>query len=70
SSVSFSFTGSSLSVLGPLAPDQGLLAVTVDGVDKGTVNTVSTERKVQQVIFATGKLAYGQHTVTLTKQSG
>ncbi len=70
SSVSFSFTGSSLSVLGPLAPDQGLLAVTVDGMDKGTVNTVSTERKVQQVIFATGKLAYGQHTVTLTKQSG
>lgn len=69
-SVTFSFTGSSLSVLAPLAANQGRLGVTLDGVAKGAVETFAATTALQQTIYSTGKLPYGQHTLTLTKQSG
>ncbi|SDI22033.1 Right handed beta helix region [Actinokineospora alba] len=66
----FTFTGTGIRVLGERSPDQGALAVSMDGTVVGTVDTYSATRKVQQVIYQVGGLPYGQHTVTLTKQSG
>jgi hypothetical protein len=70
-SVTFTFTGTGLRVLGELSADQGDLAVTLDGASAGTVNTSTTgAKKYQQTIYQVRNLPYGNHSVTLTKQSG
>jgi hypothetical protein len=54
-----------------VSSDQGTLAVTLDGASAGTVDTSTTGTKqVQRPVYQVTNLPYGNHTVTLTKQSG
>lgn len=70
-SVTFSFTGTGIRVLGERSNDQGALAVTLDGASAGTVDTSTTgARRLQQPVYQVSNLPYGTHTVVLTKQSG
>jgi hypothetical protein len=70
-SVTFSFTGTGIRVLGERNNDQGTLGVTLDGTAAGTVDTSTTgARQVQQPVYQVSNLPYGTHTVVLTKQSG
>jgi hypothetical protein len=70
-SVTFSFTGTGIRVLGERNNDQGTLGVTLDGAAAGTVDTSTTgARQLQQPVYQVSNLPYGAHTVVLTKQSG
>jgi hypothetical protein len=70
-SVTFSFTGTGIRVLGERNNDQGTLGVTLDGAAAGTVDTSTTgARQLQQPVYQASNLPYGTHTVVLTKQSG
>ena len=69
--VTFAFTGTGIRVLGELSSDQGSLAVTLDGAAAGTVNTATGgARQARQPVYQVSNLPYGNHTATLTKQSG
>ncbi|MFD8321212.1 hypothetical protein [Kitasatospora purpeofusca] len=68
--VTFTFTGTGLRVIGEKAPDQGLLALTVDGIRRGTVDTRAPARTAQAVIAEASGLPAGRHTLTLVKQGG
>ena len=70
-SVTFSFTGTGIRVLGERNNDQGTLGVTLDGAAAGTVDTSTAgARQLQAPIYQVANLPYGTHTVVLTKQSG
>jgi hypothetical protein len=72
-SVTFSFTGTGIRVLGERSDDQGTLGVTLDGAAAGTVDTSVASggaRQLQQPVYQVSDLPYGSHTVVLTKQSG
>jgi hypothetical protein len=70
-SVTFSFTGTGIRVLGELSSDQGTLAVTLNGEPVDPIDTATTgPKQYQQTIYQTPDLPYGNHTVKLTKQSG
>ncbi|MFB8201125.1 hypothetical protein [Kitasatospora purpeofusca] len=68
--VTFTFTGTGLSVIGEKAPDQGPLALSVDGVPKGTVDTRATTRTPRATIAEVTGLPSGRHTLTLTERGG
>lgn len=77
-SVTFSFTGTGIRVLGEKANDQGTLEVHLDGdhLDGVKVDTIDTaitgpDKQYQQTIYQTPPdLPYGNYTVKLTKKSG
>ncbi|MHA6765385.1 hypothetical protein [Streptacidiphilus sp. PAMC 29251] len=69
-SVSYSFSGTGLEVLGELSPDQGNVDVYVDGTKTQTVSTAAPTKLAQQTVVAVSGLAKGNHTVKLVKTSG
>jgi hypothetical protein len=70
-SVTVTFTGTGLRVLGERNSDQGRLGVTLDGAAAGTVDTSTTgPRQAQAVVYQVENLPYGSHTVKLTKSGG
>ena len=68
--VSYTFTGTSVSYVTETNPDEGAVAVYIDGVFQKTVNCVTPARQVQQTVFSASGLAPGSHTITLVKTSG
>ncbi|MFF2851669.1 hypothetical protein ACFVT5_35855 [Streptomyces sp. NPDC058001] len=69
-SVTITFSGTSIGFLTETNTDKGLIKVTLDGVDKGTVDAQATGRNVRQTLFRSGELKSGVHTLTLTKAGG
>ena len=68
--VSLTFSGTSVSVNGPIAPDQGEVEVYLDGELVDTVDLQGDARLTQQKLFAKDGLKKGQHTLRLVKASG
>jgi len=66
----YTFTGTAISVIGEKNSDQGTVEIVLDGVSKGTVDTSSATRQVQQVIYAATGLAATSHTIQVIKRSG
>ena len=71
-SVSYTFTGTGLEVLGETNSDEGGFTAAVDGVADTRQNWTETgpSRLAQQVVYSVQGLSPGSHTVTLTSTSG
>lgn len=69
-SATLTFTGTGVRVLTETNSDEGQIAISVDGVSKGTVNAYSPTRLAQQAIYQIGGLTSGTHTIVLTKAGG
>lgn len=63
--VSVSFVGTGMDWIGVLGPQYGIAAVTVDGGSPGYVDLYSPTVQTQRVVYNTGELPYGLHTVTI-----
>ncbi|BEP16040.1 hypothetical protein acdb102_43510 [Acidothermaceae bacterium B102] len=63
--ISFSFTGSSISLIGVRTPDGGYATLSVDGVPRKTVNFFS-KKTAYGVTLYSGLLSEGTHVVTVT----
>ena len=64
------FTGKGVSVYGELNSDQGNIGISVDGGTQVVVSTAATPRAANQVLWSSGTLASGSHTIVVTKLSG
>lgn len=64
------FTGTEAILRGPVGAGGGLAAVTVDGVARGRVDAYASQATANAVLFDTGALAPGAHTVTVRVQGG
>ncbi|HEV3356324.1 MAG TPA: hypothetical protein VG247_05980 [Pseudonocardiaceae bacterium] len=69
-SASLTFTGSGITFYTETNVDEGTIGVSVDGVSKGTVNANTATRVAQVPLYSISGLSPGQHTITVTKQSG
>lgn len=73
-SVTYTFSGTGLEVLGETNSDEGGFDVYVDGKQDTshsfTEDTSGSTRLAQQVVYSTGGLAPGTHTVKLVKTGG
>lgn len=73
-SVSYTFTGTGLEVLGETYSDEGGFDVYVDGTQdtsqSWTENTSGSTRFAQQVVYSVQGLGQGAHTVKITKTGG
>lgn len=69
-SFEFKFVGSDISIIGPKSHSQGKIAVSLDGVSQGVVNTYQSGYHPQKVIFALNGLEQKEHTIKLTKLDG
>ncbi|MGW2487925.1 hypothetical protein ACWCV9_11955 [Streptomyces sp. NPDC001606] len=67
---SLTFTGTGVSVIGERNTDQGQAEVFIDGTSRGLVDTHATSRQAQAVLYSTGGLSPGSHTVQFVKRSG
>ena len=63
--VSYTFTGTSASILGKRAPDGGYGHVYVDGVKTATVTFYSSTTRYKQVVWSKTGLSNAKHTVEL-----
>ncbi len=68
--VEFAFSGTSVSLSGPIAPDQGRVDVFIDGRIVDRIDTSGPERLTQQLLFSSDKLKKGDHVLRLEKASG
>jgi len=68
--VSYTFTGTGISILTETYTDEGNVQVFLDGTLQATVNCNSSIRKVQQVVWSISSLSSGNHTLKLVKQDG
>lgn len=68
--VSLTFSGTAVTVTGPIARDQGEMEVYLDGTLVDTVDVQGDARLTQQKLFEKSGLKKGQHTVRLVKASG
>ena len=66
SSVTLTFVGTRLDLLGMTGPKFGLAQVSVDGAAPTTADFYSADTLVQQMVYSTGDLAEGLHTVTVS----
>jgi hypothetical protein len=65
SSATFTFTGSSVSWIGPLGPTRGVALVSIDGRAVATVTLWRSNFVAQAVLFHRAFRATGRHTVTV-----
>lgn len=68
--VTFSFTGTGLTVFCQTASDRGVMSVTVDGQAYPSVNAYSALPKPRAKLFEVHNLKYEAHTLTLTNSDG
>jgi hypothetical protein len=66
SSVSYTFSGSSIAWIGATNKDHGYATVSIDGGAAITVDTYSPQWGYQTVLFARTNLSSGQHTLTIS----
>ncbi|HEX3779545.1 MAG TPA: hypothetical protein VHX38_07735 [Pseudonocardiaceae bacterium] len=69
-SATLTFTGTGITYYTETNSDEGTIAVSVDGTSEGTVNADTPTRIAQQPLYSISGLPAGQHTITVTKQSG
>lgn len=69
-SASLTFTGTGIAFYTETNVDEGTIGVTVDGAAKGSVNADTATRAAQVPLYSISGLSRGQHTITVTKQSG
>lgn len=63
--ISVSFVGTGMDWIGVVGPQYGIASVTVDGGAPGHVDLYSPTVQTQRVVYNTGELPYGLHTVTI-----
>ena len=68
-SVEYQFTGTKAYVVSTVDPQHGPMDVYVDGQKVATIDTQSTVRKRSQIVYETGNLAEGTHTIKLVNTS-
>lgn len=68
--VTFTFEGDQAAIYGTKAPEGAVVNVTVDGEEKGEISLAAEQKDGEVMLFDTGKLEPGIHTVTLTKAEG
>lgn len=66
SSVTLPFRGTAIGWVGYTGPDGGIATVQIDGGAPSQVDTYSPTAKYQPVVFTSGVLADGNHTLTIT----
>jgi hypothetical protein len=64
-SASYTFTGTSISWIGPKNNDQGIANVSIDGGTPRPVDTYSRLQQTERVLFTASGLAPGQHAITI-----
>lgn len=62
----FSFQGTEAAVYGLKGPRCGIAEVSVDGTAAAKVDTYAEEMMADQVLYETGALEYGTHTIRIT----
>ena len=62
----FSFDGTQAAIVGVRDKDQGIATYSVDGGAPVTVDHYAAQRQAQSVLFDTGRLDAGPHTITVT----
>lgn len=67
--IEFSFDGTNAVIYGLKAPWCGWADVTVDGTKVASIDTYASETMPQQVLYDTGTLQSGTHTVRITVKS-
>ncbi len=72
STLTYTFIGTGIKVFGEQNDDQGHIGVSVDGGASSTVDTTSPDgqRHADVVVWSSGPLPAGVHTITLTKLDG
>ncbi|MFI1092605.1 hypothetical protein [Streptomyces sp. NPDC020917] len=72
STITYTFTGTSIKVYGELNSDQGNIGITVDNQAQQTVATTSDDgqRHTNVVVFSADGLSPGTHTIVIEKLSG
>lgn len=68
--VTFTFEGDQAAIYGTKVPEGAVVNVVVDGEDKGQIELTAEEKDGEVMLFDTGKLKQGTHTVTFTKADG
>ena len=63
---SFTFTGSRLFLYGTQDPNHGSARIIIDGTEAALINTHSSTRDTNALLYASDTLEYGEHTVTIT----
>ncbi|HTF08690.1 MAG TPA: PA14 domain-containing protein, partial [Asanoa sp.] len=69
-SFTYTFSGTGIDYLSERYSDQGLVDIFLDGVLRATVDTTSSVRLTQQVIYSVRGLPQGSHTLRGVKRSG
>ncbi|MBR5565720.1 MAG: discoidin domain-containing protein [Roseburia sp.] len=65
-SFTVTFTGSKIYLVGTKDPAHGTANISIDGQSVGSINTHNSTRMLGEVIFESGDLTPGTHTLTLT----
>ena len=68
--VSYSFTGTGISLFSETFSDEGRMDVYLDDAFQRTVDTTSDTRHAQQAVFSLCGLPPGRHTIRAVKRSG
>jgi hypothetical protein len=68
--ITITFKGTQLDWIASLGPNMGKALVSVDGGEAVLVDLNSATELFQQLVWSTGVLAYGKHTVTITFPEG
>ncbi|MDF2985458.1 MAG: hypothetical protein K0R50_968 [Eubacterium sp.] len=69
-SFQYSFTGTGVSLLGPVSPEQGDMDIYIDGVLKQTVSAYSSDKRSNQLLYSITGLNSGTHTISGVKGTG
>lgn len=63
--MSVTFTGSAVRLIGPKGPNGGIADISIDGAKAASVDTYATSKQFSQVLFADTTLGSGSHTLTV-----
>lgn len=66
-SADFTFEGSQALIYGTKAPEGALVNITVDGGEPQEVSLVSADKEGSTILFNTGSLGEGTHTISISK---
>ena len=64
--VTLTFTGTGIKWYGTVAPNHGIMTISIDGGDEVTIDCYDTERRDSLLLFDSGELENGEHTITVT----
>lgn len=64
--VTFTFIGTEIKWYGTVAPNHGIMKISVDGGEETVIDCYSAERRDGILLFNSGELEEGEHTLTVT----